>query len=133
LWGPRFEGHGFFRGPERSYPRTREIDLMQRPSPRVDVPGANCTALDGKFLAKYPSLAHHIGDDFWDDNTPRTRSTLTLYLEEGSFKAALNDKEADASVFRTGETLDAVLAALEKALASGTADWRSWGKKKKGK
>jgi hypothetical protein len=58
---------------------------------------------------------------------------LTLYLEDGVFKAALNDKEADASVFRTGDALQKVLEALEKALANDTADWRAWGKKKKGK
>ncbi len=59
-----------------------------------------------------------------EDGKPRSPSSLVVFTEDGLWKACLSEKDASLQLWRTGETFQKLLGALEKALASGNADWR---------
>lgn len=81
---------------------------------------------------KCPLLVQHLSDVLWDDGKPRTPSTLTVFVEDGRVKLALNDREASASLYVAGDSLKQALGSLEKALGGpGRPDWRAWKGKRK--
>jgi len=109
--------------------------LMKRP----DEPASGSTG-EGKWpdevwVKKYPVLCEHLGDERWEDGTPREPSTLGIKSEEGRIVVSVNDKELNRSLYRSGGTVDEALKAIEKAIIDPKADWRYWsgkgGRKKK--
>lgn len=81
---------------------------------------------DPAFAADYPTLHAHLTQTRWDDGSSRLPSTVLLFLEpSGEMKACLNDRANCRSCFITGETVEAILAAIEHALLNDTADWRT--------
>jgi len=105
---------------------------MRRPEevPTTQPPGK---MPDESWVKAYPILSEQLGDDRWDDGTPREVSTLGLKVEDGRIVASLNDKECKRSLYRSGETVKGALVALEKALSDPGADWRPWSGKGKAK
>lgn len=55
----------------------------------------------------------------------RITASLTLFTEDGKVKAALADRDGGYVLFRSAETTEGLLDALEEALSSGKADWRA--------
>lgn len=88
---------------------------------------------DERWVKKYPATCAYMADLTWDDGSPRDVATLTLRVEDGRLVLCLNDKEMQQTLYRSGGTIEEGLAALEKALTLGPADWRSWGGKGKKK
>ncbi len=106
---------------------------MKRPNekPTTRPPG---TWPDESWIEKYPILCEWLGDTTWDDGKPREPSQLGLKCEDGRIVLSVNDKEMKQSLYRSGESVDEALGAIEKALIDPGADWRPWyGQKKKGK
>lgn len=62
----------------------------------------------------------------WPDGEERETSTLLLFVEDGVFKACLNDRENERGLWATSETLRGSIEALEARLRGGKADWRAW-------
>lgn len=81
---------------------------------------------DKRMMDKCPRVVEYLTTCRWDDGTPRERSTITLFVEEGKVKAALNDREMKRSLYVSSDTLEDVLGALEEGLADEGADWRVW-------
>ena len=107
---------------------------MKRPEAAPTHNGEPGVMPDTKFAERYPLLSAHLADDRWEDGKDREVSTIVYKVEDGHIVAALNDREARASLYRTGDTLEAATKALEKALGASGADWRPWGgNKKKGR
>jgi len=105
---------------------------MKRPDVPVNGQSTPISVSDPKFAAAYPMLTEHLADTTWDDGSTRVPSTITLFLEDGLVKLALNDRDSERSLYRSGETLQEALRAIEKALSSSGADWRAWkGRRKK--
>jgi len=86
---------------------------------------------DADFAKKYPTISAHLTDTRWDDGSSRERSTLTLFVEDGQMKMALNDREASRSLYVASRTLQEGLEGLEAHLAEGRAEWRAWKGRKK--
>lgn len=89
---------------------------------------------DKHFPAKFPAIWEFLTEVKLEDGTTRVPSTLMLIIEDGSWKACLNDRENERSCWMAGLTLDTVLARLEATLCDGEAEWRKWrgaGRKKK--
>lgn len=82
-------------------------------------------AADEALRKKYPVLHEFLTATTGAEGEPRLTSALTVFTDDGCFKAFLNDKHMEASFCVTGDGLEGVLKALEKALASGEAAWRS--------
>lgn len=105
---------------------------MQKPAIKpVGSPGRS--GCDDKFLSKdCPLLCAFLTDDKYDDGTKRERSTISIFVEDGKVKAALNDKNVTASLYRSGESILDVVEAIETALREGGGDeWHVWKKSRK--
>jgi len=85
---------------------------------------------DEGFGKKYPTLLEYLSTTKWDDGTPRDASKLSIFIEDGLFKCAVNDTDLKRSLYVSGDTLEGALRAAEKALQSPEADWRVWNKGK---
>lgn len=130
----RDDGHRhvlmIFKGKPRPISVWEEV--MKRPeSPKED---AQATGLvnDEKFVKGYPKVHEFLTCTRWDDGGLRQPGTMTLFIESGVWKACLNDRENEMSMYATGETTAGCLKALEARLAGEQpADWRNWKKKKR--
>jgi len=87
----------------------------------------------GQFGKAYPGLWEHLSADHLADGSRRLLSTLTLFVDDGSVKACLNDRDQVLTGWAAGESVEAVLAALERGLQADSIEWRAagGGKKKK--
>jgi hypothetical protein len=74
--------------------------------------------------SRMPLLVAHLEDAKWDDGSRRETSTLMLLVEDGWLKACLNDRALGCSLWVTGDSLAAVLDALEGHLEAGDGEWR---------
>jgi len=89
------------------------VDLRRRPF------------IDPDFASQYPVLATYLGDEAYDDGAPRRTSTLLLFVQDGLWKACLNDRAAGRSAWVSGEMLTEALSSLENALRTERASWRA--------
>lgn len=85
---------------------------------------------DAIFAKKFPALAEFLSLEAWDADTERVRGTVSLFWEEGSFKASVNDRDSDQVAFVSKTTFQGLLEAIEKGLQADSLDWR--GQKQKG-
>jgi len=88
---------------------------------------------DETWVKGLPLLCEYLSLGAFEDGTPRELSTVTIRYQDGLVLASLSDHEERAGLYRTGESVQLALKALEKALSGGTADWRPWGGSKKPK
>jgi hypothetical protein len=104
---------------------------MKKPMLGSEGEGAG-KAVDDKWLVdKVPYLLDALTSVKWDDGTKRERSTVSVFIEDGIVKVCLNDKNLQASLYRSAASILGALQALDKALSpAGDQDWRLW---KKGK
>jgi len=77
-----------------------------------------------------PLLIEYLTSSKYEDGTPRTTCTITIFVDAGVLKLCLNDRDAGASLYVTGEVLSDALESLEKALNDTKPDWRLWKKRK---
>lgn len=79
---------------------------------------------DAKFSIGYPALWEYLTLEAWEDGRPRETSTLLLMVEEGLWKACLNDRAQDRSLWVSGHSIDACVASLDDRLTSDSGEWR---------
>jgi hypothetical protein len=77
-----------------------------------------------EWAAAFPALWEYMTLEVWEDGGQRERSMLCLFVEDGRWKAALQDRAAGRSLWATGTTPTDVLTLLERSLQAGDADWR---------
>lgn len=116
----------FYYGKLNPVPRKWKGGYVKKPTLAVDVGGKSLPVRDDVFVKKYPSLMEHMTDEQWDDGSARKPSTFTVFIEQGLFKVALNDKSLERSLYMSGDSLAECLASIEKALKADAGDWRPW-------
>lgn len=79
---------------------------------------------DAVFAKKYPALAEFLSVEAWDESTERVRGTISVFWEEGSFKASVNDRDAEQVAFVSKGTFVGLLESIEKGLQADSLDWR---------
>lgn len=57
--------------------------------------------------------------------SPRRTGTITVFSEDGRFKAVLNDRQSGSACFVTSDSALGLLDAAEVILADGKGDWRT--------
>lgn len=72
----------------------------------------------------YPNLVAHLFDEVYEDGTRRTTSTLLFFVERGTLKACLNDRDAMRSCFMSVASFTDALLALEAGLLDDNLEWR---------
>lgn len=75
-------------------------------------------------LSQMPALHEYLTLDRFDDGSPRERSNLLIFCEDGVIKCCLNDRANGCSLWRSGHDLLDVLTGMDGTLQKGTSDWR---------
>lgn len=88
---------------------------------------------DSAFAKSYPALAEFLSLETWGEGEARTRGTLTIFWEEGMFKASVNNRDSEEVAFVAKQAFKGLLDAVEKGLAADSLDWRSQARKGQGK
>lgn len=94
--------------------------------PEVVAKAAEGGCPDPAFTKLYPTLAEYIGDDRWEDGTPRERSSLQVKVQDGMILAVLQDHDLSRGLYVVGESVTEALRSLEKHAKDPAADWRAW-------
>lgn len=82
----------------------------------------------------HPALWEYLTEQQWEDGTARETAMLCVFVEEGMFKACLQDRALARSLWASGGSPDDVLADLEEILQSGDdSRWRAARQQGKGK
>jgi len=98
-----------------SFLRKAEVDSTQSPSGAI---------LDPEFSKSYPALHEYLTADQYPDSTPRARSTVSIFVEEGLWKACLNERDQGLVLFVAEERFGALVEALELLLQEDRVPWR---------
>lgn len=80
----------------------------------------------------WPTLWAYLTDEEYSDGSPRERSTLTFFIEDGQPKACLSDRQEDRTLWVSASSLQDLIVRLEALLATGKAEWRDSRVGKKG-
>lgn len=87
--------------------------------------GQSVSEADGAFFKKYPALSEFLDLEEWEPGQTRERGTMTLFFEQGAFKAAVNDRDSGLVAFVSKQSFQGLLEAIEKGLQTGSLDWRA--------
>lgn len=75
-------------------------------------------------LSVTPAVLEYLTAASYPDGSPRERSTLSFFVEDGVVKACLSDRDQVRTLWRSGASVEDAVMALESSLVEGTADWR---------
>lgn len=101
---------------------------LQKPSSgngesRVGSEGKADSASDA-YWTQCPLLLEYLTSTAWGDGSERETATLTVFVEEGRWKACLNDRARHRSAFVAAKGLADLLVGLEEGLQEDDLDWR---------
>jgi len=82
---------------------------------------------DEGFLSNWPTIAAFMTWQGQDSKHPRQTASLTVFWEQGTFKAVLKDRATGKSLWATSETFAALLDTLEQRLNADVVEWREGG------
>jgi len=108
-------------------------EFIRRNLSKKRTPGEVVQVMSCPLIERYPAISEFLTLDFWDDKSSRETGTLLLCFGEGRWKAWLNDRDGYLTAWLSGETLTALLDAVEKGFLNGDIDWRAAPKQKRGK
>jgi len=97
---------------------------LERPKAVPDAIPVARPPLDGVFSTDHPFLFAHLTDLTYGDGTPRQSSTMLFFVEEGQWKACLNDRAEGLYCFFAGPSMVALIDTMEAKLATGKVEWR---------
>ncbi len=121
-------GRSFYKG-HRGFRKSREGVSMGRyvnAKPAKAGPGQPVAVLaDPAFERALPALWEYLTLRTYDDGSPRQAATLLVFVEDGTWKVCLSDREAQRSAWAAAETFQSALSALEASVASGAVQWRT--------
>lgn len=81
-------------------------------------------ASDRDFYGKYPTLHDFLTLTGWGGKG-REAGSVTLFAQDGKFKAVVNDKDGGNIAFVSGDSVAGLLEAMDKGLKGGHLDWRA--------
>jgi hypothetical protein len=99
---------------------------MQRPKQSPSSAETSSGVQDVFLTTSCPTVVTYLTDTKWDDGSPRETSSISVTIDSGSIKVALNDRASKMTLYVTASDLRAALTTLEKAVTSGSPDWRKW-------
>jgi hypothetical protein len=98
--------------------------ILERALAGVSPDGYSPAVSDLAFAGLYPALHAFLTSSLTPKGAPRKTSSITLFCEDGSFKASLNERELGLSLYATGESVQGALEALELRLCAPKVEWR---------
>lgn len=103
------------------------MQFLRKPSVQSPEEAAKALVREGPVAKAFPAVLEFLTAVQWAPGEPRKPGTLTIFTDDGLWKASLNDKDADRSAFVSAASPELCLVALEKGLRDDTLTWRSWG------
>lgn len=99
------------------------MSFLQRRQPAA---GGSNGALppDQETKLQYPALFEYLTAATYPDGSQRQTSSLTLFSEDGLFKACLSDRDQGLNLFVSETKLLACFEALELLLGDDNTPWR---------
>jgi len=99
------------------------MSILSKHVTRAGGPPVDTLPLAG-IVEQLPGVLEFLTADTYPDGQIRKRSTLMVFVEDGTLKACLNDRDAERTLWRSGQSLEDVLLAIEVALVEPGTDWR---------
>lgn len=87
--------------------------------------GSPVLASPGDWGRKYPLVCEFLSTSVWEDGSSREPGSLTLFVQDGRWKACLNCKDTNRVAFVSSETPTDLLSMIEKGLDGDRLDWRA--------
>lgn len=91
-------------------------------SPASSSAGASLEACP--LAVSYAAVVEHLSATTYPDGSRRVGSTLMVFIDSGTVKACLNDRDQGLAAWVSSGSLTGVLEALERGLVSDSLDWR---------
>ena len=105
--------------------------FVSKPTETERSEGASYKVQDPAFEARWPALFEYLTLSSWEDGSPRQTASLSVFCEDGRFKACLNDREGDRMFFVSSAVFEDLLGEVEESCFTGNADWRAMRRRKK--
>lgn len=86
--------------------------------------------IEGMLGKKYPLVLEMLSATTYEDGGPRQTSTLLLFVEGGTVKGCLNDRDIGRTAWAASTTLEGLLASFESRLEKDGLEWRPGGGKR---
>lgn len=80
---------------------------------------------DPFFAEKYEAMHEFLALEKWEDGSDRETGTMSVFLDQGQWKARLCDRDGGLVAFVSSEGFTGLLDALEEGLRDGSLDWRA--------
>lgn len=71
-----------------------------------------------------PTVYEWLTAETWEDGSPRTTGSVSIFSGDGVLKAVLKDRDAQQCLWVAAPSLTKLFAVLEASLTSPSADWR---------
>lgn len=84
-------------------------------------------ARDLAFRARYPALSEWLSAQQYPDGAARETSTLLVFIEGGTYKGCVNDRDNARGLWAACGSFEGLLETLEGHLQAGTGEWRQSG------
>lgn len=108
-----------------AWPLTPEVVVSFLNKARPVAPAdPNAPPADAEFTSRCPALAEYLSARSYPDGTQRQTSSLTVFVEDGCFKAVLNDRDQEQALFVSERRFSDLFEALEILLQSDDVPWR---------
>ena len=82
------------------------------------------TPIVGELFSGHKAVWEMLTEDKWDDGTPRIRATLLVLCDGPVVKLWLNDRALQRAAWVSGDSLEAVMEALDHGIAEDTLAWK---------
>lgn len=102
--------------------------MLRKPKPGEICGPTDPLFVDRSFAEQFPTLNDYLTVTKWDDGRIRTTATLLIFVDNGSLKVCINDRDNSRSAFVSEATFAALLDTLEAKLTAETLDWRMKGR-----
>jgi len=86
--------------------------------------GHDAVASDREFCERFPSLADFLHLAAWPDGDRRETGTMLVFVEDGLWKACLNDRDGDCYAFLSAESFEGLLSSADGGLGGNSVEWR---------
>jgi len=115
-----------YRGKRKRHSQKEGFEAMKKPV--VGMNGKPIVPVSvSDFSLSFPSTWEYLTAEQYECGTPRVTATLLFFLDQGTLKCCVSDRENQRVCFITAGTMEELWNAVESALAQDTADWRMKG------
>jgi len=127
-----YKGHAGYRAFKPRLPFETEVREMKKPD-QVAEQLRSSHAERSLCKELFPALFEHLTETRWDDGSRRETSSISVFVQDGTWKACLNDKDSGRTAFVSARSPDELLDVLEKAVATGSVEWKPYTGQGRGK